>query len=215
MYIIVSSIKAVHKIYNVLMKLWNFIIEKIIYTWNKIITMLFCKLKVTSFEIINKIKLNVLNLRVLSCRCYVHVFRTNEKHKFDDRFWKEVLVDYKSRNQWKIYNLLNKKMHISRDVRFDEKKNYYEINSSFPQYIIEKSKEEKEMKQIWIESEDEKMNKTQRSLIASKNKYFISSNTKDFADVDEKKKLENINERQLTSEQQKKLIFREIMFSSF
>ena len=58
------------------------------------------------------------------------------------------------------------------------------------------------------------MNETQRSSIASKNKYLTSSNTKDPADIDEKKKFENINERQLTSEQQKKLISHKIMSSS-
>ena len=43
------------------------------------------------------------------------------------------------------------------------------------------------------------MNETQRSFTASENKYFTSSNTKNSADIDEKKKFENINERQLTS----------------
>ena len=38
-------------------------------------------------------------------------------------------------------------MHISRDVRFDKKENYYKTDSSPPQYIIEKlKKEEKEIK---------------------------------------------------------------------
>ena len=58
------------------------------------------------------------------------------------------------------------------------------------------------------------MSETQRSLTASKDKYFILSNIKDFVDIDKKKKFENINERQLTSEQQKKLISCEIMSSS-
>ena len=164
---------------------------------------------------INKIKSNVLNLRALNCRCYVHVLNISEKHKFDDRFWKEVLIDYENHNQWKIYNFLNKKVHTSRNVRFDEKESYYEIDSSSSQYIIEESKKEEKMKQIWIESEDEKMNEAQRSLIASENKYFTSSDTKDFVDIDEKKKFENINERQLTLEQQKKFISREIMSLSF
>ena len=59
------------------------------------------------------------------------------------------------------------------------------------------------------------MNEIQRSLTASKNKYFILLNTKNFVDIDEKKKFENINKRQLTSKQQKKFIFREIISSSF
>ena len=215
-YIIVNSIKVIHKIYSILMKLWNFIIEKIVYIWNKIVTTLFCRSKITSFKMINKIKLNVSNLRTLNCCYYVYVLKINEKHKFNDRFWKEVLIDYENRNQWKIYNFLNKKLHISRDVRFDEKKSYYETNLSSSQCIIKKSKEEeKEMKHIWIESENEKMSEAQRLFTASKNKYFTSSNIKDFVDINEKKKFKNINERQLTSEQQKKFISREIMLLSF
>ena len=58
------------------------------------------------------------------------------------------------------------------------------------------------------------MSETYYLLIASENKYFTLLNTKDFVDIDEKKKFENINERQLTSEQQKKLIFRETISSS-
>ena len=86
-------------------------------------------------------------------------------------------------------------MHISRDVRFDEKKNYYKIDSSSPQCIIKESEKEKNIKQIWIESEIKKMNEVQRSLIALKDKYFTSSNTENSVDTDEKKKFENINER--------------------
>ena len=127
-----------------------------------------------------------------------------------------MLIDYESRNQWKIYNFLNKKMHISRDVRFDEKKSYYEIDSSSSQCIIEESKEKEEkIKQIWIELKDEEIGEIQRPFTASENKYFTLLNTKDFANIDEKKKFENINERQLTSEQQTKLIFCEIILSSF
>ena len=77
----------------------------------------------------------------------MHVFNINEKHKFDDRSWKEILIDYENHNQWKIYNFLNKKVHTSRDVRFNEKENYYKTDSSSSQCIIEKSKKEK-MKQI-------------------------------------------------------------------
>ena len=95
---------------------------------------------------INEIKSNVSNLRILNCRCYVHVLNINGKYKFNDCFWKEILIDYESHNQWKIYNFLNKKMYISRDVRFDEKESYYKTDSSPPQCIIKKSEKEKEIK---------------------------------------------------------------------
>ena len=34
-------------------------------------------------------------------------------------------------------------MHVLRNVRFDEKENYYKIDSSPPQYIIEESEKTK------------------------------------------------------------------------
>ena len=52
-----------------------------------------------SFKIINEIKLNILNLQALNCRCYVHVLKTIEKHKFNDRFLKKMSIDYKNYNQ--------------------------------------------------------------------------------------------------------------------
>ena len=58
------------------------------------------------------------------------------------------------------------------------------------------------------------MNEAQRPLTALKNKYFILLNTEDATDFNEKKKFKNINERQLTSEQQKKLISYKITSSS-
>ena len=211
MYIIVGSIRAVHKTYNVLMRLWDFTIERIVYTWNRIATTSSCRSGVTSFEVVNGVKSDVSNLRALGCRCYVHVLKTSGRHKFDDRSWKEVLVDYEGHNQWKIYNFLDKKVHTSRDVRFDEKGSYYEADSSPPQCIIEEPEEEEEMGQIWTESEDEEMGEAQRPPTASEDKYFTSSDTKNAADTDEKKEFEDTNERQLTSEQQEELIPREIM----
>ena len=54
--------------------------------------------------------------------------------------------------------------------------------------LLKGQEEKKEMRQIENELEDEKMSEAQRSLTASKNKDFISSDTKDAADFDEKKK---------------------------
>ena len=92
----------------------------------------------------------------------------------------------------KNLQFLNKKVHTLRNVRFDEKENYYEIDSLSSQCIIKESKEEKEIKQIWTELENEKMNKAQRLLIASENKYFTLLNIKDFVDIDEKKNLKTL-----------------------
>ena len=47
--------------------------------------MLFCRLKVILFKMINEIKSDVSNLRALNCCYYVHVLNIIEKHKFNDR----------------------------------------------------------------------------------------------------------------------------------
>lgn len=36
------------------------------------------------------------------------------------RTWQKIKVRYKANNQWKIYNLIIKKVQISRYLRFDE-----------------------------------------------------------------------------------------------
>ena len=71
------------------------------------------------------------------------------KHKLNNKLWKEVLMNYEDLNQWNIYNLKTKRVHLSRDVRFDEKNNYYEHDSTLSECL----KEEKENDKI-------KMNET-------------------------------------------------------
>lgn len=42
------------------------------------------------------------------------------RSRIDLQTWQEIIVGYKANNQWRIYNLITKKIHISQDVRFDE-----------------------------------------------------------------------------------------------
>ena len=61
--------------------------------------------------------------------------------------------------------------------------------------VLLKIRKRKKMKQIETESKDEKINEIQRSVTALENKYLTSLNTKNFVNINKKKKFENINER--------------------
>ena len=46
--------------------------------------------------------------------------KTTSRSSTHLRSWQGIMVGYEESNQWKIYNLLTKKVHISRNVNFDE-----------------------------------------------------------------------------------------------
>ncbi len=80
----------------------------------------------TPFQKINDFKSDVSNLRVLECRAWIHVSKITARHKLDSRSWQGIMIDYEGINQWRIYNPVNRKIHVSRDVRFDELSSYDE-----------------------------------------------------------------------------------------
>ena len=45
-----------------------------------------------------------------------------------DRGWKDIMVGYGKVNQWRIYNLRTRKVHISASVRFDKRFSYYDTS---------------------------------------------------------------------------------------
>ena len=74
-------------------------------------------------------------------------------------------MSYEDLNQWNIYNLRTKRVYLSRDVRFNEKSNYYEHDSASSECLKkEKKDDEIEMNEIWTEEEDQQMNIFFRSL---------------------------------------------------
>ena len=62
---------------------------------------------------------------------------------------KKVLMSYKDLNQWNIYNFKTKRVYLSRDVRFDQKSNYYEHDSASSEYLKKEKEDDKiEMNEI-------------------------------------------------------------------
>jgi hypothetical protein len=180
MYTIVGSIRAVHKTYQIPMGLWDHTIEAIAYTWNRITTTSSCKPGTTPFEVVNKVMPNVANLRALGCRSYVHVPKTTMRHNLDDRSWKGILVGYGGNNQWKIYNPRTKPVHLSRDVRFDERASYYTPDLAAPD-SIEDDADDEEMGHIWTEEDDDKMRAAQRA----QDDYPTPTDTTETTDTDD------------------------------
>ena len=212
MYIIVSFIKVIHKSFFFSLKLWNYIIKEIMHTWNRIITS-FNQADIILFKYINDVQSNVFYLRILNCKIYVHVSKIIMRHKLNNKLWKEILMSYEDLNQWNIYNFRTKRVQILRDVRFDEKSNYYEHDSAFSEYLEKEKEDDKiEMNEIWTEEEDQQMNILFRLSLSSSSRssyihyfIFISNN------VEEKKNIKAKEDRQhassLTEEKTEENIF--------
>ena len=152
-YIIASFIQIIHKSFFLSLKLWDYIIEKIMHTWNKIITS-FNQRNIILFKYVNDVQSNVFHLKTLSCRIYVYVSKIIIKHKLNDRSWKEILMNYEGSNQWNVYNFKMKRIHLSKNVWFDEKNNYYELNSTLSKYLKKEKKDEIEKDEIWTKKKD-------------------------------------------------------------
>ncbi len=71
------------------------------------------------YEIIKNKKSNLSHLRIIESTTWVHIFKKKIK-KLNDRFWKNIHVDYEEKNQYRIYDFRTDKIHIIRDVKFDE-----------------------------------------------------------------------------------------------
>ena len=100
----------------------------------------------------NNVVFNVNNLRVFDCKIYTHVFKITNRHKLDDRCWKNIHVDYEKNNQWKIYDSIIKKVHLFKNVKFDENYNYYDVDTTLSKDFNEK--ELLEIEKFWNFDDD-------------------------------------------------------------
>ena len=55
--------------------------------------------------------------QLTSCRATISEERGQ---KFDERSWREILVRYEGKNQWRIYNPRTGKVYVAREVKIDE-----------------------------------------------------------------------------------------------
>ena len=127
MYTVMAPIRSIMKNMKLPKGLWDLISEAVVYTKNRTLTTSAGHNKhITPFEGVNKVIPDVSNLRALGCRAYTHIPKTSLRHKLDDRSWKGIFVGYGGNNQWKVYDPNTRRVHLTRDVRFDENYSYYE-----------------------------------------------------------------------------------------
>ena len=134
--------------------MWNVIEDAVIYIKNRIIILNESDEKViTSFENVNDVFSDISNLRALNCRIYTHVLKTFNRHKLNDRCWKDIHVDYDKNNQWKIYNSRTRTVHLTKNVKFNEKSIFYNENINASQ-DFENFDNESEIKEFWSSEDD-------------------------------------------------------------
>ena len=133
MYTVMVVVRSIFKAMKLSKNMWNVIEDAVVYIKNRIITSNENDEEViTFFESVNDVSSDILNLRTLNCRAYTHVFKIFNRYKLNDRCWKNIHVGYDKNNQWKIYNSRTRIVHLTKNVKFDEKSIFYDedINAS-------------------------------------------------------------------------------------
>ncbi len=102
---------------KILKNMWDEIIKTIAYFSNR--SFHYQLNDKISYEIIKNKKSDLSHLRIIESTTWVHILKKKIK-KLDDRFWKNLLVDYENENQYRICDSRIDKIHIVRDVKFDE-----------------------------------------------------------------------------------------------
>ena len=153
-----TAARSVLKVMKLLKSMWDVIEDAMIYIKNRIIISSESDEEaITFFENVNGVSSNILNLRALNCRVYTHVFKTFNRHKPNDRCWKDIYVGYDKNNQWKIYNFCIRTVHLTKDMKFNEKSIFYDedINAS---QDFEDLDNKSEIKEFWNSEDDSLLN---------------------------------------------------------
>ena len=170
MYIVMTAVRSIFKAMKLSKSMWNVIENSVIYIKNRTIILNESDEEaIILFESVNDILSNISNLRALNCKVYTHVFKIFNCHKLNDRCWKGIHVDYDKNNQWKIYNFRIRTVHLTKDVKFDEKNIFYDedINAS---QNFEDSDNESEIKKFWNFEDDFLLNVHSRRNWSSESK---------------------------------------------
>ena len=192
MYTVIELLRIILKEYTISIDLWNLFLERVIYILNRLISKSVDKTvderadDITSFEAVNEVSSNVSHLKTLDCRVYMHVSKLFSRQKMNDRFWKEIFVEYNSENQWKIYDPRTKRIHLTRDVKFDEMYSYYQNDSESSRCLEIRDENEYELEEFWTSKNDmflrkfyENVSKRDENSFANSDDYFTSQSNFD------------------------------------
>lgn len=105
--------------------LWSEAVYAAVYTLNRSPTS--CLENITPAEVWYGDKPNVKNLRVFGCSVYYHVPK-EKRQKLDDKCRKGVFIGY-FLSGYRIYDIETKNVILSRDVKFDESKFPFKLNT--------------------------------------------------------------------------------------
>jgi len=143
MYTFMISVRSILKEKKLSKALWLKLVKAVAYVKNR------CSRvdEIILFQTDNEFQSDVSNLRALECKAWVHVSKITDHHKLDSRFWQDIMIDYEEMNQWQIYNSVNRKIHVFRDIKFDELNIY---DSFF----------DEELGEIWNKEDDSLFNET-------------------------------------------------------
>lgn len=184
MYTFMTSVRSILKEKKLSKALWLELVKAVAYVKNKCLKIN----EVTLFQTDNEFQSDVSNLRALECRAWVHVSKIIDHHKLDSRFWQDIMINYEEVNQWQIYNSVNRKIHVSWNIKFDELNIY---DSFF----------DEELDKIWNKEDDSLFNETtiivndliiENSLEKSRYSTFIFN---DATTLVEAETLKNIEEK--------------------
>ena len=111
-------------------KFWGEVVSTIVYLINR------CPTKavhnIILMEAWSRRRWTVEHLRVFGCIAYAHVPK-EKRHKFDDNGVKCIFTGYKPESKaYRLYDPLNNKMILSRDVDFLENHCWYGPNDESP-----------------------------------------------------------------------------------
>ena len=99
MYTVMTAVRSMLKAMKLSKSMWDVIKDAVIYIKNRTITLNESDEEaIISFESVNNVSSDISNLRALNCRIYTHVFKTFNRHKLNDRCWKNIHVDYDKNN---------------------------------------------------------------------------------------------------------------------
>ncbi len=110
------KIQSMLKKRKIAKSMWDEIIKKIAYLFNQSSHYQHDKI---SYEMIKNKKSHLSHLRIIESTVWVHIL-TEKTKKLNDRFWKSILVNYEDENQYRICDSRIDKIHIIKDVKFDE-----------------------------------------------------------------------------------------------
>ncbi len=152
-YVLMSAVRSVLKEFRLPKGLLDEIVQAVEYVKNCTISR--SANGMTPYEEVNKVVPSFADLRALGCRCYVHVPDTIMRYTMDDHGWKSIMVGYDGVNQWRIYDLRTRKIHVSVFVRFDEGFSYYDTSHE----VADEDDNNDELGNVWNEVDDEEFGK--------------------------------------------------------